>query len=227
MWLWTPLFRAWLRHAYAPVDAVMSVVDPRRDCGRPATLPLLLGVGTAYRPRPGVPRGDHTLYVGRLAREKGVFALLEAAAAAEDPWPLRFVGSGPAEGALRERAGRLGLGRRVSFGPFVHDPERLALAYARARCVVMPGEHETFGLVGLEAAAGGARVVCCTTAPSGRALGDLVHTFPPGDRAGLGAAITAARAAPRRPHAAAALAARFAWPRLFAQELERLSELIG
>jgi alpha-1,6-mannosyltransferase len=225
MWLWTPLFRAWLRHAYAPVDAVMSVVDPRRDCGRPATLPLLLGVETAYRPRAGVPRGDHTVYVGRLAREKGVFALLEAAAAAEDPWPLRFVGSGPAEGALRERARRMGLGRRVSFRPFVHDPERLALTYAGARCVVMPGEHETFGLVGLEAAASGARVVCCTTAPSGRALGDLADTFAPGDRVGLGAAITAARAADRRPHAAAALAARFAWPRLFAQELERLREL--
>ena len=79
---------------------------------------------------------------------------------------------------------RLGLGRRVSFRPFVHDPERLALTYAGARCVVMPGEHETFGLVGLEAAASGARVVCCTTAPSGRALGDLADTFAPGDRAG-------------------------------------------
>jgi hypothetical protein len=67
--------------------------------------------------------------------------------------------------------------------------------------------------------------VCCTTAPSGRALGDLADTFAPGDRAGLGAAITAARAADRRPHPAAALAARFAWPRLFAQELERLREL--
>jgi hypothetical protein len=70
-------------------------------------------------------------------------------------------------------------------------------------------------------------VVCGTTAPAGRALGDLAHTFRPGDRVGLGAAIAAARAAERRPHEAAALAGRFAWPRLLAQELERLQELVA
>ena len=79
---------------------------------------------------------------------KGVFRLLEAAARSADPWPLRLIGSGPAEDALRRRARALGIAQRVSFRPFVGDRERLARAYAGARCVVMPGEHETFGLVG-------------------------------------------------------------------------------
>ena len=54
------------------------------------------------------------------------------------------------------------------------DRDALASAYRGARCVVMPGELETFGLVAFEAAAAGAATVACTTAPSARLLGDLV-----------------------------------------------------
>jgi alpha-1,6-mannosyltransferase len=223
--LWEPLFRAWLRHAYAPVDAIASVVDPRPDCGRPASFPLRLGLHGAFRPQPGLRRGDHVLYVGRLGREKGVFRLLEAAAIADDPWPLVFVGSGPAEEALRRRTRSLRLGHRVAFRPYVRDRERLARAYAAARCVVMPGEHETFGLVALEAAACGARVVACETAPSAALLGSLVHTYPAGDAAALARAIAAARGAERDLDAAAALGWRFSWDRLFADELAHLREL--
>jgi alpha-1,6-mannosyltransferase len=96
----------------------MSVVDPTPDCGRPADLPLGLGLDPAFRPRPGVARGDHVLYVGRLAREKGCAALLDAAARSSEAYELRFVGTGPLEDHLRARAARLGIARRVSFHPF-------------------------------------------------------------------------------------------------------------
>jgi alpha-1,6-mannosyltransferase len=89
----------------------------------------------------------------------------------------------------------------------------------------MPGEHETFGLVALEAAACGARVVACETAPSAQLLGALAHTYRAGDADGLAAATAAARAAPRDTVAAAALSWRFGWDRLFASELEHLREL--
>jgi alpha-1,6-mannosyltransferase len=225
--LWEPLFCAWLRHAYAPVDAIASVVDTRPDCGRPASFPLRLGVHAAFRPHRGMRRGDHVLYVGRLGREKGVFRLLEAAAASEDAWPLRFVGSGPAEDALRRRARALGVAHRVAFAPYVRDRARLARAYAGARCVVMPGEHETFGLVALEAAASGAPVVACDTAPSAALLGELAHTYAPGDVAGLAAAVAAAREAPPQPGAATELGWRYGWDRLFADELSHLTELLA
>jgi alpha-1,6-mannosyltransferase len=225
--LWEPVFRAWLRHAYAPVDAIASVVDPEPDCGRRASFPLRLGLHEAFRPQTDVRRGDHVLYVGRIGREKGVFRLLEAAALADDPWPLVFIGSGPAEDALRRRAGALGLTHRVSFRPYVRDRGRLARAYAAAPCVVMPGEHETFGLVALEAAASGARVVACDTAPSAALLGSLVDLYPAGDAGALAAAIAAARAAERDPDAAAALHWRFGWDRVFADELAQLRELVA
>jgi glycosyltransferase involved in cell wall biosynthesis len=111
------------------------------------------------------------------------------------------------------------------FRPFVHDRALLARVYAGAGCVVMPGEHETFGLVALEAAASGASVVACSTAPSAGLVGNRVHTFAPGDIAGLGAAIAGARAAPSDPLAAAALSFSFGWDRAFADELADLREL--
>ena len=128
-------------------------------------------------------------------REKGVLELLEAAARSEDPWPLRIVGSGPLEETLRTRARKLGLSARVSFRPHARDRVRLAHRYASARCVLMPGEHETFGLVALEAAACGTPVAACSTAPALHAIGALGHGFVPGDPDDLDRAIAAARAA--------------------------------
>lgn len=217
--------RAWLRRAYRSADAVMSVVDPYSDCGRAADLPLRLGVHEAFRPQAGVVRGDHVLYVGRLGREKGVLELLEAAARSREPWELRLVGSGPVEDQLRARAARYGIAHRVSFRPFVADREELARLYAGARCVVMPGVHETFGLVALEAAASGSRVVACSTAPSARECGELAHCFAPDDLHGLVAAIAEARCAPQDLASATTLAWRMRWAQLFAAEQLGLAAL--
>jgi alpha-1,6-mannosyltransferase len=205
----------------------MSNVDTMADCGRRATMPLRLGVHEAFRPRSDVRRGDHVLYVGRLSREKGVLELLDAAARSADPWPLRIVGSGPLEETLRRRAARLGLGARISFRPHARDPERLARRYAAARCVVMPGEHETFGLVALEAAACGTPVAACSTAPARHVLGHLGHGFVPGDPDDLDRAIADARAAVPDPAGAAALAWHHRWDRVLAAELESLTDLVA
>ena len=90
----------------------------------------------------------------------------------------------------------------------------------------MPGAFETFGLVGLEAAASGARVVASATAPSVRTVGDLAHTFAPGDAEGLRRAIDAARATPRDVVAAADLAARSTWAAAIGAELDDLRRLV-
>lgn len=219
------LLRSWLRRAYAPVDAVMAACDPHRDCGRGADIPLRFGLHRAFRPQPGVARGEHVLYAGRLAREKGVFELLAAAAAASDPWPLVFRGAGPAEGQLRARARRLGIAHRVTFRPFESDRIALAREYAAASCVVMPGPLETFGLVAFEAAASGARVVACAGAPSARLVGALCSPFLPGDVGGLARAIARARKAPRDFRAAGMLAARHGWDAALAAETAALRAL--
>ena len=157
-------------------------------------------------------REDHVLYVGRLGREKGVVELLHAAARSHEPWRLRLHGSGSIEHRLRRLAEDLGLGDRVQWRPYLSDRAELARAYAAARVVVMPGAHETFGLVGFEAAASGARVVTCATAPSAAHIGGLASTYEPGDVDGLLAAIERERAGEPDHRAAAALAARSTWP---------------
>jgi alpha-1,6-mannosyltransferase len=225
--VYAALLRRWLRRSGRHVDAVMSNVDTMADFGRLATMPLRLGVHDSFRPRPDVRRGDHVLYVGRLSREKGVLELLEAAARSADPWPLRIVGSGPLEETLRTRARRLGLAARISFRPHARDRVRLAHRYAGARCVVMPGEHETFGLVALEAAACGTPVAACWTAPAVHAIGRLGHGFAPGDADDLGRAIAAARAAGPDPQEAASIGWRHRWDRVFRDETAALRDLVG
>jgi glycosyltransferase involved in cell wall biosynthesis len=165
--------------------------------------------------------------VGRLSREKGLRQLLEAAAAAREPWPLVLLGTGPAGDSLRERARQLGLGPRIRFEPFVADREQLALAYAGASCVALPGAHETFGLVALEAAACGATVVTAGSTPSASLLGPLVETFRAGDAADLLRAIERARARMPDPNAARSLVRRRSWDAALSAELADLERLVG
>ena len=225
--LWHPLLRSWMHHTYRDADAVMSAVDTESDCGRPAMLPLRFGVHPAFRPQPGVAREDHVLYVGRLGREKGVIELLHAAARSERPWKLVLIGRGPLEERLRTLAARLQIADRLELRPFISDREQLARAYAAARAVVMPGAHETFGLVGFEAAASGAAVVTCSTAPSAAHMRGIVRTYEPSDVGGLLAAIEHARASDPSPLAAAALALRSRWGAAFAAETAALERLVG
>jgi alpha-1,6-mannosyltransferase len=166
------------------------------------------------------------LYAGRLSREKGLFDLLEAASRARQPWPLRVVGSGPARPAMQSAAERLGIADRVSWSEFVTETRALAREYAQAACVVMPGRYETFGLVALEAAAAGASVVTCDSAPSAAIAARPEHTFGPGDTAGMLRAIERARRAPVDMVSAARVAARYTWPAAFAAELRDLEELV-
>jgi glycosyltransferase involved in cell wall biosynthesis len=225
--VYRPALGHWLRRAYAGADAVMSACDPRPDTGRDATMPLRFGLDSAFYPEGDEQRGEHVLYAGRIGREKGVFELLEAAALSTEPWPLWLMGTGSAEKLAGAAVRRLGLGDRVRFAEYERDRDALASAYRSARCVVMPGELETFGLVAFEAAASGAATVACTTAPSARLLGNLVHTFEPGDPRALLAAIEAARASEPDRLTAARFAAANRWERAFAAELADLEALVA
>jgi glycogen(starch) synthase len=139
--------------------------------------------------------GDGPLLVfsGRLVHEKGVHDLLRAMPRLRRRHPgIRLVvaGAGPQDGALREQARRLRLGRSVCFAGFVDD---LAALVGAADCAVVPSIYEPFGLVALEAAAAGTPLVVADVG----GLRELVEhgvsglRFAAGDPAGLADAVGA------------------------------------
>lgn len=94
------------------------------------------------------------VYVGRLAREKRVHLLIDAAARAGAP--LRIVGSGPLEDALRAQAARLGAD--VEFAGVVPN-DQLPPLLARSAVFALASEFEGHPKALLEAMAAGAAVV--------------------------------------------------------------------
>jgi alpha-1,6-mannosyltransferase len=153
----------------------------------------------AFRPRAGVPRGEHVLYAGPLTRSDDVTTLLMVAARSRDPWPVCFVGAGRAQRVIAARARKLRIAHRVSQREPIRDRAALARIYARAACVVAP----LGGLEAIEAAASGARVVVARGSVAAEAAAELCESFDAGDPSSLAGAITRARRAPR-DHAAAA-----------------------
>jgi len=220
--VYIPMLRRIYRHAYEHVDAVMSTVDPMPDSGRTATIRLRFGLHPAFRPGPS-ERDEHLLYVGRLSFEKRIQDLLEVIATTRRP--LWIVGDGPARSLLVARCERLGIADLVTFKSFVSDRYEVARLYREAACVVATGPHETFGLVVLEAAACGARVVACASTPAAQVAAPLVHTFTAKDRKDLDRAIQSALASPVDVGAAASLARRLTWKHVFESELREFERL--
>jgi glycosyltransferase involved in cell wall biosynthesis len=150
--------------------------------------------GAGDRPR------DELLFVGRLDRQKeaevAVAALAELAGPAAE-LPLRIVGAGPEELALRRLAGELGVAGRLRWDGQLPQAE-LADRYRRAAVLVVPGRDEGLGLVAAEGQLSGAPVVAAASGglPDVVADGHTGRTFPPGRPEALARTIEAVLADP-------------------------------
>jgi glycosyltransferase involved in cell wall biosynthesis len=154
----------------------------------------------AFTQGPGDRPRDELLFVGRLDRQKGAEVALRALAVLDGPaagLPLRVVGGGPDEAALRRLAGELGVAGRVRWDGQLPTAE-LADRYRRAAALVVPGRDEGLGLAAVEGQLCGAPVVA---AASGGLLdvvadGRTGRTFPPGRPDALARAVEAVLADP-------------------------------
>jgi glycosyltransferase involved in cell wall biosynthesis len=131
--------------------------------------PVLRSRAMRARLSDGHPDDFLTLYVGRIAKEKGVEALRD---------PLRdtpgvrlaLVGGGPELEQLRASFA----GTPAVFTGFL-DGDELVSAFASADALVFPSTNETFGLVALEAMACGLPVVAGMAGGRGAILQDGVN----------------------------------------------------
>ncbi len=146
--------------------------------------PRAPSLGLRQRLTGGHPERMLSLYVGRLAAEKGVERLLPLA----EPGSRRhlaLIGDGPA----RKELGHAFAGSQATFAGAMQG-EELAEAFATGDLLAFPSTTDTLGLVLLEAAAAGLPVVAVRSPAAEEVLRGLegVALVPPGDGRGLVAA---------------------------------------
>jgi len=101
--------------------------------------------------------GDRVLFVGRIADEKNIPALIRSMRHIKKPFLLEIVGTGPLLKEVRSLAKGCGFTKKnISFvGRKIHVEKY----YAQAKVFAFPSKYEAFGLVLLEAMASGLPVV--------------------------------------------------------------------
>jgi glycosyltransferase involved in cell wall biosynthesis len=175
--------------------------------------------------------GERSLVtVGHLIARKRHADVLRALAVLGDRHPrLRYkiVGDGPERGSLEQLAARLGVLERVDFLGQLAPQEALREA-RRCTLFVMPSTEEAFGVVYVEAMAGGLPAIGCRGEPGPEeiaAAGDGFVLVPPGDIERLTQRIDELLSDPHRlreagQRARATVAANFTWERCGEQTLD-------
>jgi glycosyltransferase involved in cell wall biosynthesis len=164
----------WTRYVlisrHGPVAERIRVAEPGVDGAPPAR---------------GTAEGGRLLYVGAVARHKGLDVLVRALAQVADlPWECVCVGSLDRQpgyvAVVRGFLAQHGLRQRVRLVGAA-DREVLAKYYAAADVVAVPSRAEAYGMVVSEALARGLPVLAADTGGVAEALG----TTAAGDRPGI------------------------------------------
>jgi len=173
--------------AFVPAQPVVAVPNAI-DCTRYTALGRPRSPGSAPRAR------LQLAYLGRLAREKGLYELLQAVRAARAQGVqtrLTIAGGGPEEGTLKRYALALDLAPDVEFVGPVFGEDKLKLLGA-ADVFVLPSYNEGLPYALLEGMAAGAAVVSTPVGAIPDVVADGVHGLlvPPQDAAAIARAIT-------------------------------------
>ncbi|MEZ0327435.1 MAG: glycosyltransferase [Fimbriimonas sp.] len=172
-------------HVITPSEASLKWLR-RHSVTKPITvIPTGLSFGTPIdraeaRTALSIPPEQRILlYVGRLAKEKNLGVLLEAAALALSADPslrLWLVGDGPYRAECIQIARELGIGDRVRFVGFV-ERSKLDLYYAAADLFLFASITETQGLVIQEAMTHGLPAVVVAGGGASAAVEEGVNGF--------------------------------------------------
>lgn len=183
-------------------DAFVAISDSVRreligagyDPGRIVDLPNGVPIpAEGWSARPDFAASPHAVFVGRLAPEKGLHALIDAWPIVRRSFPgarLTLVGEGPERPALESRVAGLGLGDVFRLpGP---SPAPSAIL-AASDLFVLPSREEGMSIALLEAMALGLPLVATAIPGNLKLVTDGLHgrLAPPDDPGGLARAIVA------------------------------------
>jgi glycosyltransferase involved in cell wall biosynthesis len=163
------LLTAWLRATLRIPDAVVVLANSEVEAYRafvPAQQVMALPNGIDIVPFARLARSDHRgplrlVYIGRLAREKGLYEALAAMQLSQaDKLQVRLViaGSGPEEASLKRCAADLGIAGNVSFTGPVFGEDKINLL-GDADAFLLPTYAEGLPYALLESMAAGVPVV--------------------------------------------------------------------
>ncbi len=171
--------------AVVPFCVDASMADPRQ-----ADPAVVAAIKTRFGDRPLV------FALGRLVPYKGFDVLVDAAAMLPGDAVVVIGGAGPLGDALAARIAAAGLSQRVFLPGRIPDAELAAwLAACDVFCLPSVSRAEMFGIVQLEAMAGGKPVVSTDIPGSGvpwvNRHGETGLVVPPGDAKALAGALVA------------------------------------
>jgi glycosyltransferase involved in cell wall biosynthesis len=171
--LLTPYKNLLLKRVLRDASAILVATDDYQELisdkyGIPRERVFPIGYGTSHRivdqPKVLGPAGGprKILFVGRLAAQKNVPALLDALSLYVRKYNrdvrLTLVGDGELRGELRAQVQRLGLADIVTFAGTLHG-EALETAYQESDVLALTSTQESFGLVFIEAMTKGVPIV--------------------------------------------------------------------
>lgn len=193
MWLLT-FFRRWLCDRATANVAISHHVRERLRL--PNSLVIYYGIGdTGEQRKNPAQTGSNSsplcfAYVGRLVSEKGLDALVDAAAMLRRDgveFRLKFIGDGPERVRLQTRVSEQRLDGQIVFTGFVTG-EGLRRAVEDAAVMVMPSRcEETAGLSAIEQMMRGRLVICSDIGGLGEVVDGAGLKFAPGDARTLAA----------------------------------------
>ncbi|HEY2157715.1 MAG TPA: glycosyltransferase family 4 protein [Isosphaeraceae bacterium] len=171
-----------------------EVVGAGYDATRIVDLPNGVPVpAEPWSPRPDWAGSPHAVFVGRLAPEKGLHALVDAWPIVRRTFPaarLTLVGEGPERPSLEAQIVRLGLADAIPLPGASPDPTALLTP---ADLFVLPSREEGMSIALLEAMALGIPLVATAIPGNLKLVADGVHgrLAPPDDPVALARAIVA------------------------------------
>lgn len=166
---------------------------------------------------PSQSHAGYALYVGRLSEEKGVDTLINAWREEHLPVPLKIVGNGPQEHALKQLASDVA---RIEFLGAL-DMDGVLQQIAGARCLIMPSRwYETFGRTIAEAFSRGTPVIASRLGAMQELVEDGVngYCFTAGNSNSLAGAVRKLTASDEAAEKAMRAAARQTFERRFHRE---------